>query len=79
MIKSIEDKKGPIELDLTGPDGNVFALMAHAKQLVKLLNERRGAEYLNFKEIQADMTSDDYEHAIEVFEKHFGHIVILYR
>lgn len=79
MIQSIEDKQGPIEIDLTGPDGNVFALMGYAKQLVRLLNKRRGADYLNFKEIQSDMMSDDYEHAVEVMEKHFGDIIIMYR
>jgi len=79
MIKSIEDKKGPIEIDLTGPEGNVFVLIGHARQLAKLLNERRGNEYLDSKQITSDMMSGDYEHAIEVFEKHFGHLVILYR
>lgn len=79
MIKSIDEKKGPIEIDLTGPDGNAFALMGIAKQPTKLLNERRGAEYLNYKEIQADMMSGDYEHLLGVMEKHFGSIIVMYR
>ena len=70
---------GLFEIDLTGPDGNVFYLIGMAKKLTKMLNERRGAEYLNWDEIRADMMNADYEHAVAVFEKHFGHITILYR
>jgi hypothetical protein len=78
-IKSIEDKHTGIEIDLTGPDGNAFALMATAKSLTKLLNERRGNTYLDWKEIQADMMSGDYDHLLEVMEKHFGHIITMYK
>ena len=36
MIKKKEEmKRGPIEIDLTGPDGNVFVLMAYAKNFAK--------------------------------------------
>lgn len=77
----ILDKKesGMIEIDLTGPDGNVFYLMGVAKKLARTLNDRRGNEYLNWGDIQADMMSGDYDHAIEVFEENFGHLVILYK
>jgi len=78
-IKSIKDKKGKIEIDLTGPNGNAFSLMATAKQLTKTLNGRRGNEYLNWEDIQSDMISGDYEHLLEVMEKHFGHIITMYR
>ena len=78
MIEQKEDT-GMIEIDLTGPDGNVFNLLAQAKRLTKTLNERRGNEYLLWNDIRDDMMSGDYEHAIDVFEEHFGHIVILYR
>jgi hypothetical protein len=78
-IKSITEREGPIEIDLTGPDGNSFALMGKAKELCNLLNERRGADYLDYKAIQAEMRSDDYEHLLEVMEKYFGHIIIMYR
>ena len=70
---------GNIEIDLTGPDGNVFSLLATAKVLTKTLNDRRGNEYLLWEEIKHDMMSSDYDHAIEVFDEHFGHIVTLYR
>ena len=77
----ILDKKetGMIEIDLTGPDGNVFYLLGVAKKLTRTLNDRRGNEYLVWKDIQVDMMSADYDHAIEVFEENFGHLVILYK
>lgn len=68
-----------IEIDLTGPDGNVFNLISMAMDLGKALNKRRGAQYLDISKIREDMMSKDYEHAIKVFDKHFGHMVILYR
>jgi hypothetical protein len=78
MIKS-KKSKGMIEIDLTGPDGNVFFLIGQVRKLSELLNTRRGANYLDPKAIINDMMSADYEHAVQVFEKHFGTIVILYR
>jgi hypothetical protein len=72
MIKYHKEKTGPVEIDLTGPDGNAFALMGYAKSLARQLN-------LDFKPIQAEMMSGDYENLINVFEKNFGEFVTLYR
>lgn len=74
MIKSITQKPNAhlLELDLTGPDGNAFALCGHARSLAKNLG-------LDPAPIIKDMTSSDYEHLLEVFEQHFGDYVILYR
>jgi len=74
MIKSIEQKPNAhlLELDLTGPSGNAFALCGHARMLAKNLG-------LDFNPIFKDMTSSDYEHLLKVFEQHFGDYVILYR
>jgi hypothetical protein len=80
MIKSINEKKSTkLEIDLTGPDGNAWMLMGIARSLIKELNKLRGNEYLNEKEILADMKSGDYEHLLEIMEKHFGHIITMYR
>jgi hypothetical protein len=80
MIKSIKDKKeGRVEIDLTGPNGNVFCLISIATDLAKLLNKRRGNNYFDIPALQKDMMSDDYEHAINVMEKNFGHMIIMYR
>jgi len=73
MIKSIDEMNdGPMEIDLTGPQGNAYALMGLAAQLAKVYDKDKDA-------IVADMMSGDYEHLLEVFEREFGEHVILYR
>ena len=74
MIKSKyhKMKTGPVEIDLTGPDGNAFAMIGHAKNLARQLG-------LNEKKIQTEMMSGDYENLIKVFDRHFGDYVTLYR
>lgn len=59
-------------IDLTGPDGNAFSLMATATNLAKQLG-------FDDKEIVEEMTSGDYENLISVFDKYFGDYVILER
>ena len=65
-------KQGPIEIDLTGPDGNAFALMAYAKRFAKQLG-------IDSKPIIEKMMSGDYENLLEVFDNTFGDFVILER
>jgi hypothetical protein len=72
MIKSIEEKQGQIEIDLTGPDGNVFYLIAQGGRFCKQLG-------LNSEVFTRRMMSGDYENAIKVFEEYFGEFVTLYR
>ena len=71
MIKSKDTKLG-IEIDLTGPDGNAFVLIGMASRLAKQLG-------LDGKAIQAEMMKGNYEHLVNTFDKHFGHLVTLYR
>jgi hypothetical protein len=70
MIKS--KKNTGIEIDLTGPQGNVFFLIGTARNLAKQLG-------LDSAEIQKEMMSGDYENAVNVFDKNFGSFVTLYR
>ena len=80
MITSIKNKKEQrIEIDLTGPDGNVFSLISIGMNLLKELNKRRGAEYFNIKEFQEEMMRSDYDHSVNTMEKYFGHLIIMYR
>ena len=72
MIKNKQPRKGPIEIDLTGPDGNAFALMGYAQVLAKQLDK-------DPKAIITEMQSSDYEHLVEVFDREFGDFVVLYR
>ena len=70
MIREKQQQTGPIIVDLTGPDGNAFALMGLANRLAK---------QLGFKSPTEEMMKGDYEHLLEVFDKNFGDFVILER
>tara|TARA_B110000503_G_C6980086_1_gene342839 strand:+ start:598 stop:813 length:216 start_codon:yes stop_codon:yes gene_type:complete len=61
-----------IIIDLTGPQGNAFFLIGTAKRFCKQLG-------YDEKPVIDDMMSGDYENLIEVFEKHFGDFVTMYR
>lgn len=61
---------GKLRIDLAGPDGNAFALLAYARCFGKQLG-------LDFKAIQAEMQSADYKHLVTTFDKNFGHVVDL--
>ena len=70
----IRDKQPQQEIviDLTGPDGNAYALLAYAKRFAQQFD-------LDFNKIKDEMTSGDYKNLIQVFDDYFGEIVILER
>jgi len=70
MIRAKQERTGPIVVDLTGPDGNAFALMGLATRLAKQLGIESPTD---------EMMSGDYENLLEVFDKNFGDHVILER
>ena len=72
MIKYKKMKTGPVEIYLTGPDGNAFMMIGHAGNLAKQLG-------LDKKKIQSEMMAGDYENLIRVFDSYFGEYVTLYR
>ena len=59
-------------IDLTGPAGNAFSLMAQANNLARQL-ELPGDKICN------EMQSGNYENLLEVFDSYFGDYVILER
>ena len=59
-------------IDLTGPDGNAFALLAYANRLSRQLG-------LDGKKITEEMTKGNYENLVAVFDNYFGEFVTLYR
>jgi len=71
MIRS-KTPQSEIVIDLTGPDGNAYALLAYAKRFAQQLG-------LDFNQIRNEMTSGDYENLVQVFDDNFGHFVILER
>lgn len=72
MIRAKSKNEGPIVLDLTGPDGNAYALMGYATRFAKQLG-------LDSAAIIKEMTSGNYENLLNVFDSHFGDYVILER
>ena len=61
-----------VNIDLSGPDGNAFALMGYAKKFSRQLK-------LNDNVIIQEMMAGDYENLLKVFQKHFGDYVTLDR
>jgi hypothetical protein len=73
MIKDRgELKERGIEIDLSGPEGNAYVLMAYAQRYAKQLGMDHNA-------IIKEMKSSDYENLVNTFEKYFGKFVTLYR
>tara|TARA_R110001583_G_C5383514_1_gene383968 strand:- start:64 stop:288 length:225 start_codon:yes stop_codon:yes gene_type:complete len=70
MIRKKQKQTGPIVIDLTGPDGNAFALMGYAKRFAKQLK-------LDGDKIIKEMTKGDYNELLETFDGYFGDFVIL--
>lgn len=71
MIRKKTFDKKPV-IDLTGRDGNAFALMGYAMNYAKQLG-------MDGNKITEEMRSGDYENLIQVFDKYFGEYVILER
>jgi len=75
MIRSKQERTGPIVIDLTGPDGNAFVLMGMAKRFGRQLGWDSG----KCQDLINEMMEGDYEHLLEVFDREFGTFVILER
>ena len=74
MIRKKNKYAQPV-IDLTGPDGNAFSLLAKARRFGKQLS-------MSNEEINAlikRMMASDYENLLDEFEKVFGDYVILER
>jgi hypothetical protein len=67
-------RPGKIVVDLTGPDGNAFALMGIMKNI--LLNCCYTREEIN--NIQEEMVAGNYEQLVEIFEREVGEYVDIY-
>ena len=72
MTNRKKQPKKEFVIDLTGPDGNAYALMAYAERFARQLG-------LNSEKIIEDMMASDYENLLQVFDSNFGSFVILER
>ena len=79
-IRSVEELKGrKPQIDLTGPEGNVYVLFGYAKNFHRDLKES-GMIDISFEDLLEEMKEDgDYEGVLKVFDKYFGAYVDLYR
>jgi hypothetical protein len=59
-------------IDLTGPEGNAFYLMAYANKNARKIGLVGSA-------IVDEMKQGNYEHLVETFDRYFGDYVILER
>lgn len=59
-------------IDLQGPSGNAFALMAYAEDFLRQMGRRH-----EFNAMRSEMMSGDYNKLIGIFEKNFGEYVEL--
>ena len=74
MIRNKQKQSGPIVIDLTGPQGNAYYLMAVVQSTFK----KSGAVELG-ESIIKEMKSGDYEHLLETFDRYLGDHFILER
>ena len=65
----------PIEIDLSGPNGNAHYLLGLADNLSRQL----GYDKLKRERIQMEMTLADYECLLSTFDREFGTLVTLWR
>ena len=77
MIKNKKDKpkNKTIEIDLTGPDGNAYVLMAYARQFARQL----AYDEDHIERIIDEMMLTDYEGLLYTFDREFGAFVTLWR
>ena len=74
MIKDRKEMNPMIEIDLSGPEGNAFVLLAYASRLGK-----RIYGYEKTEAILEEIRLSTYELLILIFDKYFGEVVTLYR
>ena len=76
MIRSKKDKPpGPIEIDLSGPEGNAYYLLSLADNLAKQLRYDKARR----EKIKREMMLTDYEGLLYTFDREFGLLVTLWR
>ena len=76
-IRSIKERKTvtPIEIDITGPDGNAYVLLGLAANLCNQL----GYDDKKTERITREMMLTDYEGLLFTFNREFGTLVTLWR
>ena len=75
-IRKKEKREGtPINIDITGPDGNAYVLLGIASNLCKQLRYDKDKT----QRILDEMRLTDYEGLLYTFDREFGMLVTLWR
>lgn len=61
-----------LTIDLKSPDGNAYSLLAYARVYENML-----PPWMDFNDVETEMMSGDYEHLVTIFDKYFGHFIVL--
>ena len=61
-----------VEIDLSGPEGNAYFLIACARRWADQLD-------LDGDAIIKEMQAGSYDNLVEVFDRHFGHFVTIWK
>lgn len=72
MVSKAHSPARPLEIDLTGPQGNPFFLLGLARSWASQLGKDPSA-------ICQEMMAGDYDHLVAVFDREYGTLVTLYR
>ena len=75
MTIRAKKKSTDLVIDLTGPDGNAYVLMAYARKLGRQLGYTEG----RIQAIIKVMMMSNYEGLLHTFDVEFGHLVTMYR
>lgn len=67
-----QNRVGKLQVDISGPQGNAFAIMGLARSLAKQIGTDPSP-------IINDMMSGDYENLLRVFDNNFGEVCDLLR
>lgn len=68
-------RAGKIVIDISGPDGNAYALLAYARDYGRQLGFSKEKQ----AQVSAEMKSGDYENLLQVFDSYFGEVIDLAR
>lgn len=74
-LHSRQPQNKKIQINLSNPEGNAFALM----KLADSLGRKLGLESSDIESIIKDMKSSDFDHLVSVLDKHFGDYVDIYK
>ena len=72
-MAAYRDSQLGVCIDISGPDGNVFAIMGAYKNYARQLKHSRQHQ----EKIIEEMMSGDYDNVLDIFERELGTVITL--